>query len=98
MPLGIPVDFKDKFLELKRNVENYQEKFYKYLNDQGTKLTPGANLLKGLIDGLETKIAEYVFQWNLLTCQTFKTLYHIAWINRYAIFGMVFITTLMGTF
>jgi hypothetical protein len=49
-------------LELKRDVENFLERFYNFLNIQGVTLTPRAIVLKGLIDGLETKIAEYVFQ------------------------------------
>jgi len=66
-PVGVPVDFKDKFLELKRNVENFQERFYKYLNQQGITLTQKANNLKDLIDGLETKIADLDRQINVTT-------------------------------
>jgi len=62
VPVGIPVAFKDKFLELKRGVEDFQDRFYKYLNQQGITLTQMASNLKDVIDGLRTKIAEYVFQ------------------------------------
>jgi hypothetical protein len=62
VPIGVPTDFKDKFLELKREVEVFLERLYSFFNIQAVELTPRATVLKGLIDGLEIKIAKYVFQ------------------------------------
>lgn len=61
-PIGIPVDFKDEFLKLKRDVEDFQIRFNKYLDEQDTRLNQRAQELKAAIDELEEVIRGYVFQ------------------------------------
>jgi len=49
-------------LDLKRKVENFQERFNKYIKDQGARLTEEAEKLRVVIEKLKKELVEYVFQ------------------------------------
>ncbi|KAF8813174.1 hypothetical protein BYT27DRAFT_7335191 [Phlegmacium glaucopus] len=55
-PVGISVDFKDKFLELKRKVDDFQTRFNAYLDEQKVQLEQQATALTDAINSLVTEI------------------------------------------
>ncbi|KAF8813173.1 hypothetical protein BYT27DRAFT_7181670, partial [Phlegmacium glaucopus] len=55
-PVGIPVDFKDKFLDLKRKVENFQKRFNTYFDEHKVELEQQATILTDAITSLQTDL------------------------------------------
>ncbi|KAF8801916.1 hypothetical protein BYT27DRAFT_7197625 [Phlegmacium glaucopus] len=55
-PVGIPIDFKDKFLDLKRKVDDFQTRFNAYLDEQNVELGQQATILTDAITSLQTDL------------------------------------------
>jgi len=49
-------------LDLKRKVENFQERFNTYLDEQGARLTEETEKLREAIEMLKKELMGYVFQ------------------------------------
>ncbi|KAF8801908.1 hypothetical protein BYT27DRAFT_7197611 [Phlegmacium glaucopus] len=57
-PTGIPIDFKDKFLDLRRKVEDFQKRFNTYLDEQEIELERQATILNDDITSLKADLAD----------------------------------------